>query len=119
MRKFLLVILLLPLPVIATDTFECKFTSYSTKQGNKKEDLQLTYVVDDAADKAYMVGNNGSSEVIKIDKGNGISFIEITGLGNVMTTTIDKEHTAVHSRNTVGFTGELLPSQYYGHCSGK
>ena len=63
-----------------------------------------------------MLGNNGNSPVVHIDKGNGISFIEITGLGNVMSTTIDKKMNSVHSRNSVGFSGELIPSQYYGSC---
>ena len=103
----------------ATQTIECDFTSYSNAKGNHKDHLKITFVIDEAAKKHYMVGNNGSNEVVHIDKGFGKSFIEITGLGNVMTTTINEQLSAVHSRNTVGFTGELVPSQYYGSCISK
>jgi hypothetical protein len=51
--------------------------------------------------------------------GEGITFIEITGGGNVMTTTIDQKMVSAHSRNTVVLGGDLLPSQYYGKCVSK
>ena len=42
-------------------------------------------------------------------------FIEFTGSGNVVTTTITEKGVSVHSRNSVVF-GKLIPSQYYRTC---
>jgi hypothetical protein len=119
MRKIIYLLSIFSAPVFATQTYICDFTNYSDQKGNKKEDFQLTFVIDNEADKAYQIGNIGSDPVIHINKGHGMSFIEITGMGNVMTTTIDTKMKAVHSRNTVGVSGELIPSQYYGHCEKK
>ncbi|GLO63828.1 hypothetical protein MACH09_43360 [Vibrio sp. MACH09] len=48
-----------------------------------------------------------------------ITFVEITGVKNVMTTTMAFDNgKSVHSRNTVSF-GDLIPSQYYGSCVDK
>ena len=49
-------------------------------------------------------------------KGVGVvSFVEITGAGNVVTTTVTEKGVCVHSHNSVIF-GKLVPSQYYGSC---
>ena len=101
---------------IATETFKCEFTSFSDEKGHHTERIELSFIIDDSTGKSYILGNNGSNEVAHIDRGNGKSFIEITALGNVVTTTMDLKMKAVHSRNSVGFTGELIPSQYYGAC---
>jgi hypothetical protein len=46
---------------------------------------------------------------------HGLTFVEVTRSGNVMTTTIARDGAAVHSRNAI--IGEtLFPSQYYGTC---
>jgi uncharacterized protein YuzE len=104
--------------VFATSTYECKFDSFSDGKTIVKEDFKLTFLVDEKADKAYILGNNGSNEVANIYRGDGRTFIEITGTGNVMTTTITPELEAVHSRHSVMF-GKLIPSQYYGKCGVK
>lgn len=119
MRKIIYILAIFSTPVFATQTYICNFTNYSDQKGNHKEKFKLIFVIDKKADKAHMIGNNGSNPVVHVDKGNGKSFVEITGLGNVMTTTIDSKMKAVHSRNSVGFSGELLPSQYYGFCEKK
>lgn len=65
-----------------------------------------------------MVGNQGSAEVKMLISELGFTFIEITGAGNVITTTIDSAGDSVHSRNTV-IGGKLVPTQYYGNCKFK
>lgn len=100
----------------SAETYECQYTSFSNQKGNHKEEFNLIFLVDVSAGKSYIVGNNGSSEVNYIDNAAGLSFIEITDSGNVMTTAIDANMKSVHSRNSIGLTGELLPSQYYGSC---
>lgn len=116
MRKILYLLAVFSIPAFATQTYECKFTNYSDQKGNSTENLNLTFIIDKASGKSYMVGNNGSGPVEHIDRGLGVSFVEITLLGNVMSTTIDTKMNSVHSRNTVAFSGELIPSQYYGSC---
>jgi hypothetical protein len=99
-------------------TYDCTFTHRNTQNGLEKEKLKLTFAISEIDDKAHVIGNTGTpSEVFHIDKGFGKTFIEITDLGNVMTTTIDKKMKAVHSRNTVGFSGKLIPQQFYGSCT--
>ena len=109
-------LVLVSLESFATNTYKCIFDSYSDAGGIHKEVLNLTFLVDESADKAYIIGNNGSNEVAHIFRGDGRSFVEITVTGNVFVTTITPDMQAVHSRNSVMF-GDLLPSQYYGRCS--
>lgn len=45
----------------------------------------------------------------------GFTTIEKTASGNVITTSISKDGTAVSSRNIVS-RGKLFPAQYYGKC---
>ncbi len=75
--------------------------------------------MDPDADKVYVLGNNGSNEVVKVPGNDYVSFLEATGAGNVMVTTITNTMNTVHSRNTVGFGGDLISSQYYGKCTAK
>lgn len=111
----ILVIALFSTPVFATTTFTCNFNVFADNEGLHEEELSLTFLIDADAEKAYMIGNNGSSEVAHIYRGDGRSFIEITTTGNVMVTTITPDMKAVHSRNSVMF-GMLMPSQFYGVC---
>ena len=99
--------------VLATTTYTCQFSTFSDGEGVHEEELSLTFLVDEGAGKAYIMGNNGSNEVAHVYQGDGRSFIEITITGNVMVTTITPSMKAVHSRNSVMF-GESIPSQYYG-----
>lgn len=100
-----------------TDTLECNYDTFSAQDGNHrlKEEFKLTFIIDTEKNVSYLVGNQGSTEVSLIPTHNGLSFIEITGSGNVMTTTMDKKNSSVHSRNTI-LLGELVPTQYYGKC---
>ncbi len=84
-----------------------------------KKPFVLTFLMDRETEKAYMIGNNGSVEVeLVVNAGDGLTFIETTVSGNVMTTTIIETGESVHSRNSI-LLGELIPSQYYGTCEEK
>ncbi len=100
-----------------TDTLVCNYQKYATSEGvqSVKKPFVLTFIIDSKNDAAYLVGNNGSSKVQAIPGGGGITFIEITGSGNIMTTTVDSKGVSVHSRHTQ-IEGEVVPSQYYGVC---
>jgi hypothetical protein len=120
MRNLLLAVcLFLSSPALGeTATFECHYTTYSDDSGNHEvtNDFILTFLIDKDIDKGYLIGNNGSNEVIVIYGPLGrISFIEVTDTTNVMTTVITRAGSSVHSRNTV-ILEELVASQYYGEC---
>lgn len=119
MKTLTALLLLVPLAALAdTTTFVCDYkTSSDAENGLQKvtKPFILTFVIDNENEKSYMVGNNGSNEVITISRGDGLTFVEVTETGNVMTTTIVKSGATVHSRNTAMF-GELIASQYYGQC---
>ncbi|EGU9031290.1 hypothetical protein GA076_23970 [Vibrio parahaemolyticus] len=107
--------------IASTSTLECVYKKYSDPEGvhAAKSDFILRYLIDPDADKVYVLGNNGSNEVVKVPGNDHVSFLEATGAGNVMVTTITNTMNTVHSRNTVGFGGDLIPSQYYGKCTAK
>ena len=102
-----------------TETFICNYSTYSDANGNHKvtDKFVLTFIVDMTKKTAIMLGSQGTEEVTLIPSGvgEGISFIEITGAGNVMTTAIDSKGNSVHSRNTI-LDGGIVPTQYYGKC---
>lgn len=101
----------------ATISFDCKFTMEATPKGLEKQasPFELRFITDTEKAKTYLMANNGSSEVQAIPNSPGVSFVEVTGTGNVMVTSITKSGEAVHSRNSI--MGEkLIPSQYYGKC---
>ena len=125
MNKFVAItaiVILLPAFAFAdTETCFCNYQTYSDQSGNHhvKEEFTLTFVIDKEKKSAYIIGNQGSSEVMLLpSKMGGITFIEITGAGNVTSTTVDSNGMSVHSRNTV-INGKLVPTQYYGTCEFK
>jgi hypothetical protein len=101
-----------------TTTFTCDYKIYSDESGNHKAEAEfrLTFIVDSKANKAYMLGKLGSTEVELVPNGlGGLTFLEITEAGNVHVTAVDKQRNSVHSRSTLVF-GDIVPSQYYGSC---
>lgn len=102
----------------APTSYTCKFQLEATPKGVTKPEkpFNLRFLVDSTTDKAYLLGNAGSSEVTVIPNSDGVSFIEVTGSGNVMVTAITRSGEAVHSRNGIMFK-ELVPSQFYGSCT--
>jgi len=103
-----------------TDTILCNYQKYATSEGMQsvKKPFVLTFIIDAKNSAAYLVGNNGSSRVQAVSGDGGITFIEITAGGNIMTTTVDSKGVSVHSRHTQ-IEGEVVPSQYYGACEFK
>jgi len=73
--------------------------------------------------KARIIGNQGASDIISIGSPSGITFIETTGIGNMIFTTVfplyrheTDQFCAVMSRH-MNLLTEALPSQYYGTCT--
>lgn len=125
MKNIMLAILILSLiPTLVygeTETIICNYTSYSDENGNHKvkDKFILTFIRDKTKKTAYILGSQGSAEVTFFPSAfGGISFIEVTGFGNVMTTAIDVKGDSVHSRNTI-LDGGIVPTQYYGKCEFK
>jgi hypothetical protein len=125
MKKILLVVLMSVLGLASENkqtTYSCEFTTYATPKGSFHGDvIRFTIVTNDTNGTYTMKGNNSVSQgnIIRGDK--GLSFIKVTKLGNITTTTmsrippIDGQQEAVHSRNILS-GGKLLASQYYGTC---
>lgn len=103
----------------ATITHTCKFTSVASPTEVKQlaESFNIKYLSDTLTQKSYMVGNAGVEQVSVVPNDGGISFVEITGSGNVQVTTIAKSGSAVHSRNTILSQKTLVATQYYGTCT--
>ena len=85
----------------------------------KSERLAMRFLM--TGDKAFSLSNNGSNPVMPFvtegwGSGGGVQFAEVTGVNTVNVTAIDKTGNAVHSRHSVGSSGRLIPSQYYGKC---
>ena len=101
----------------AAQTYQCAFTYWHDDSGSTgKEKMNLIFTVDLAANKATFTGNLGTSEVDFVNGVFGMSFIEETGFGNIMLTTIEHESgKAVHSRHYLDIWGTLY-SQRYGKC---
>jgi len=76
--------------------------------------------------KARVIGNGGADDVFVMAGMGSLSFIETTGLGSVIVTTLfadyqnvdTLEYFAVTSRHIGGFAGmsQPFPSQYHGTC---
>ena len=114
------ILLMLSLSALAdTTTYVCDYKTFSDNEDGLQEvdsPFVLIFVVDNENGKAAIVGNSWSEEVTIIaNDGGGLTFVEITVSGNVMTTTCDSSGKSVHSRNSV-LLGELIPSQFYGRC---
>ena len=104
-------------------TYACEFPTYATQKGAFESDpvVRFTIVSYDSNGTYTLKGTTGRSTGNTIKGEDGLSFIKVTKLGNITTTTItnvapyDKEQSAVHSRNILS-GGKLLASQYYGTC---
>jgi hypothetical protein len=110
----LVMLLTIPVPAFSeTRTYTCNYPSYS--DGNRiqkvEKEFKLIFIFDTSKKTVCMVGNMGSTEVsVSPVVSGGFTFIEITGGGNVMTTSIDSKLNSVHSRNTI-IDGELVSAQ--------
>jgi len=125
--KNILLVVLLSLSTFAAEkkqtTYACEFPTYATQKGAYESDpiVRFSIIANDTNGTYTLKGKTGQSRgnIIKGDK--GLSFIKVTKLGNITTTTMtnippyDKDQNAVHSRNILA-GGKLLASQYYGTC---
>lgn len=97
-------------------TFVCSFDKVSSIDGVKKtNDIEfppIKFIYKANEQKALMVGNAGTVEVLVVLRADSVDFIQIEPI-NVTTTILFKTAEVVHSRNTV-LVGTLMPSQYYG-----
>ena len=101
-------------------TYRCEYRTYSDERGGPHKQstgpFRLTFLVDSG--KAYHVGPLGAEPVRIVQNAHGgLTFIEITQTGNVMTTVLSANGDSVHSRAS-NLHGELVPSQHYGRCAG-
>ena len=98
-------------------SFLCDYKSFSDNKGLHavESPFTMTFVVDPAANKAYMVGKLGTADLMIVPNASGLTLIEVTETGNVMVTAILPNGQSMHSRNTI-MGDELIPSQYYGRC---
>ena len=101
-------------------------TSWHAKGVKIESDKMKDAIVFDSIDikqgKARIIGNQGASDIILIGSPSGITFIETTGIGNMIFTTVfpyykpgTDQFCAVMSRHMNLITG-ALPSQFYGTC---
>lgn len=101
-----------------TTTYFCNYPKYADAEGlhKQKGTFELRFLVNNPPEKSYLVGNNGSAEVgVILNWDGGITLVEITNSGNVMTTAISKDGESTHSRSN-SIAGQLVPSQHYGKC---
>ncbi len=119
MKKIIAILLLVFSSSAIADpmTIICDYPTWSDQEGRHKakDKFVLTFIVDKDADKAYMMGKLGTTEIIKMETPEQMAFLEITDTANTMATVITKDLKSVHSRHSVLF-GNLIPSQYYGAC---
>ena len=96
----------------------CIFELYASMDGLKEaKDFKLEFVLETARGKGMMIGNQGFSEVFVTTGPYATTFLEHLKTGVVQTTTITQNGSAVHSRHTVLFENDLIPTQYYGTCT--
>jgi len=111
---------ILALPAYAkTVRWVCNFETEATPDGVKSAGgFVLEYMLDDVTRKAVVVGTNGMSDVEVFIGSQGFTFLEGLSTGSIQSTTVTRGGTAVHSRSTI-MAGQLVPSQYYGKCTGQ
>ena len=65
--------------------------------------------------RKYVKGQEPVDVLIVGNSQGGLSFMEITPSGGIITTTVDMHGDAVYSRNII-IQGKLIPNQCYGKC---
>ncbi|MEN9846092.1 MAG: hypothetical protein RIS36_1239 [Pseudomonadota bacterium] len=103
-----------------TTTFNCEYLLYSDPNGRHEENPPLSFslLLDSNTKKAYLLGNNGASEIVYRANGDRLTFLEETATGNLLVTVVARDGQSVHSRHP--FVGDkFLATQYYGRCAKK
>jgi hypothetical protein len=87
-----------------------------------REEMTIDFdAIDLKAGTARSLGENGASNETVLATPTGLTFIEKTGSGNVVVTTVfatkrtSQDFIAVMSRH-MSMLGTVVPSQYYGTC---
>lgn len=124
-RRWILLMLLASLGAIraafaAPTSYDCNYTTFSDNRGLHKvaKEFRMMFLVDSSADKAYMIGSIGASDVLLVPNTEAFTLIEMADLGNVYVTVITSKGHSVHSRSSI-ISGVIVPSQYYGTCHTK
>jgi len=98
----------------------CEFTREASPDGVKtQKPFRLVFATDAVNQKYFVLGNGGVVvECVGVANDGAFSWIEITKSGNVMTTTVGDNGSAVHSRHVwVPAQKQFIPSQWYGSCT--
>jgi hypothetical protein len=119
--------------LLSARSLKCQFGPGSSGQWKNEKpsieaarfDVTLHFdAIDLKAGKARFIGNQGASDVTALTTETGITFIERTGFGNLVFTTVFAETNAagdmfyaVTSRHMNLLAGGPLPSQYLGTCT--
>ncbi len=126
MKNILLVVLFSVFGLADEDkhtNLACEFTTYATDKGSFNDDvMKFTIITNDNNNTFTMKRNNGVSTTGNTIRGDkGLSFLEVSELGNITTTTMtivppaEDRQQAVYSMNILA-GGKLLARQYYGTC---
>lgn len=104
----------------AVTTITCAYDTFASiqKVDHTIEIMQLTFTVDTETSAAQVVRETGTTDVDLYPTGGGFTFVEVSELGNILTTTVDIKGKSAHSRNTI-IDSDLVPSQFYGICDYK
>ncbi|MCW8822356.1 MAG: hypothetical protein OQK45_09005 [Sulfurovum sp.] len=125
--KNILFIVLLSVFGLADDdkhtNLACEFASYATAKGSFNDDvMKFTIITNDTNGTFTMKRSNGVFTIGNTIRGDkGLSFLEVSELGNITTTTmavvppVEDRQEAVYSMNIL-VGGKLLARQYYGTC---
>lgn len=100
-------------------SWDCTYNHVASVKGVKSIDadsFSLAFKMDVNTKQAFMIGNNGLSEVQYWYGDRAVTFLEALPSGGMQTTIIAHlDSKSVHSRGTIMGT-KLIPSQYYGQC---
>ena len=97
--------------------WSCTYSDKVSPAGSETDAyLKLDFIFDDVTRKAIVLGSNGSDVDVHIGS-LAISFMEKLETGAVQTTVISFAGDSTHSRYTLLSDKDLVPSQYYGHCT--
>ncbi len=114
---FLGLLLVVPFAYGGVFSWGCLYNSTASSKGLSDisaNPFKLEFKLDTVTKKAFVVGNNGLSEVQYWSGDKGITFLESLTSGGMQTTVISDKGQSVHSRGTI--IVNLVPSQYYGVC---
>ncbi|TMX33490.1 hypothetical protein DA096_10350 [Vibrio rotiferianus] len=82
MKKIIALLALIPsLVLVDTMTIECTYKEYAQPDGlhTTENDFILKFLIDKETGKSYIMGNNGSAEVISTGTEELLTFLEVTG----------------------------------------